>query len=35
MPNRAAKTRKQERKRKHEEIKRWKRQMKLKKKENR
>ena len=35
MPNRAAKNRKQERKRKHAEIKVWKRQQKLKKKENR
>ena len=34
MPNRKAKERKQERKRKHEEIKRWKRQQKLNKKGN-
>ena len=35
MPNRKAKERKQERKRKHAEIKVCKRQQKLKKKENR
>ena len=34
MPNRRAKERKQERKRKHAEIKRWKRQQKINKKEN-
>ena len=33
MPNREAKERKQEKKRKHEEIKRWIRQQKLNKKE--
>ena len=33
MPNRKAKERKQERKRKHAEIKIWKRQQKIKKKE--
>ena len=35
MPNRRAKERKQEKKRKHAEIKAWKRQQKLKKKEKR
>ena len=35
MPNRKAKERKQERKRKNLEIKRWKRQQKIYKKENR
>ena len=35
MPNRRAKERKQERKRKHAEIKVWKRQQKIKRKENR
>jgi len=35
MPNRKAKERKQERKRKNLEIKRWKRQQKINKKENR
>ncbi len=34
MPNRKAKERKQERKKKHLEIKRWKRQQKKLKKEN-
>lgn len=34
MPNRRAKERKQERKRKHAEIKVWKRQQKINKKEN-
>ena len=34
MPNRKAKERKMERKRKHAEIKAWKRQQKIQKKEN-
>ena len=34
MPNKQAKLRKQERKRKHAEIKVWKRQQKIKKKES-
>ena len=34
MPNRKAKERKQERRRKHEEIKRWKRQQRINKKGN-
>tara|TARA_R110002020_G_scaffold276099_1_gene491386 strand:+ start:552 stop:659 length:108 start_codon:yes stop_codon:yes gene_type:complete len=34
MPNKQAKLRKQERRKRHEEIKRWKRQQKINKKEN-